>query len=250
MSTGSPDPVTFHPGARTGVHSASPGSEAHSGIHDGTYYPDGIPPASEHEKLQYAREGGEQSSTEASSDEEEALRREQEVLELARRYTTNSTYSAYGDNPLDAEKDSLLDPLSPNFKARAWAKSFMKLHQRDPDKHPERTAGIVFKDLNVHGYGAATDYQKSVGNVWMEAVGVVRSLLGVGQRRIDILRDFDGLVESGEMLVVLGPPGSGCSTLLKTIAGETHGFVVDENSYLNYQGSNIVRQTQNPDNRG
>lgn len=29
---------------------------------------------------------------------------------------------------------------------------------------------------------------------------------------------------------------SGCSTLLKTIAGETHGFQVSPASYLNYQG--------------
>jgi hypothetical protein len=29
---------------------------------------------------------------------------------------------------------------------------------------------------------------------------------------------------------------SGCSTLLKTIAGETHGLFVDEESYINYQG--------------
>ena len=28
----------------------------------------------------------------------------------------------------------------------------------------------------------------------------------------------------------------GCSTLLKTICGETHGLFVDDNSYLNYQG--------------
>ncbi|KAG9969922.1 pleiotropic drug resistance protein, ABC superfamily, partial [Aureobasidium melanogenum] len=33
-----------------------------------------------------------------------------------------------------------------------------------------------------------------------------------------------------------GPPGSGCSTFLKTLTGETHGFNVDEKSYLNYQG--------------
>jgi len=38
------------------------------------------------------------------------------------------------------------------------------------------------------------------------------------------------------MLVVLGPPGSGCTTFLKTISGETHGFVVDESSYMTYQG--------------
>jgi ABC-type multidrug transport system ATPase subunit len=29
---------------------------------------------------------------------------------------------------------------------------------------------------------------------------------------------------------------SGCSTLLKTIAGDTYGFNVDSNSYINYQG--------------
>jgi ATP-binding cassette subfamily G (WHITE) protein 2 (PDR) len=38
------------------------------------------------------------------------------------------------------------------------------------------------------------------------------------------------------MLVVLGPPGSGCSTFLKTVAGETNGFYVDEKSQINYQG--------------
>jgi hypothetical protein len=32
---------------------------------------------------------------------------------------------------------------------------------------------------------------------------------------------------------------SGCSTLLKTIAGETHGFYVDHGSVLNYQGPNV-----------
>lgn len=31
-------------------------------------------------------------------------------------------------------------------------------------------------------------------------------------------------------------PSSGCSTLLKTIAGETYGFQVSPKSYLNYQG--------------
>ena len=29
---------------------------------------------------------------------------------------------------------------------------------------------------------------------------------------------------------------SGCSTLLRTIAGETNGTFVDEKSYVNYQG--------------
>ena len=108
--------------------------------------------------------------------------------------------------------------------------------QSSNDRFLGRTAGVAFRNLSAHGFGAATDYQKSVGNVFFEAVGIARKWMGVGQRRIDILRNFDGLIKPGEMLVVLGPPGSGCSTFLKTIAGETHGFNVDKDSYINYQG--------------
>ena len=41
---------------------------------------------------------------------------------------------------------------------------------------------------------------------------------------------------------------SGCSTLLKTISGETDGFYVAEDSYLNYQG--IPKETMHRDFRG
>jgi ABC-type multidrug transport system permease subunit/ABC-type multidrug transport system ATPase subunit len=50
------------------------------------------------------------------------------------------------------------------------------------------------------------------------------------------------------MLVVLGPPGSGCSTFLKTITGETHGFFVDQNSHINYQG--VSPELMNKNYRG
>ena len=38
------------------------------------------------------------------------------------------------------------------------------------------------------------------------------------------------------MLVVLGPPGSGCTTFLKTIAGEMSGLELDLESEINYMG--------------
>ena len=43
---------------------------------------------------------------------------------------------------------------------------------------------------------------------------------------------------------MLGRPGSGCSTFLKTISGETHGFKVDSISEINYQGIS-ARQMHN-----
>lgn len=169
------------------------------------------------------------------TEETELERRESIVQQLARRYTTQSTGgNPTGENPfLAAGEDSPLNPASPNFKAREWAKAIVGL-----DTAGFRSAGVCFQGLNVHGFGAATDYQKDVANVWLEAVGMARTLVGAGhKRKIDILRNFDGLVRKGEMLVVLGPPGSGCSTFLKTISGEHSGIYVDEKAYFNYQGS-------------
>lgn len=72
--------------------------------------------------------------------------------------------------------------------------------------------------------------------MFIEGPAMLKKLLGRDKKRIDILKELEGVVPNGEMLCVLGPPGSGCSTLLKTIAGDTYGFHVDKNSALNYQG--------------
>ena len=50
------------------------------------------------------------------------------------------------------------------------------------------------------------------GNIFLEVVGLAKKLVGQGKpREIDILQNLDGVVHSGEMLVVLGPPGRlGC----------------------------------------
>jgi ABC-type multidrug transport system ATPase subunit len=186
-------------------------------------------------------------------EEVDEKRRDGDVLNLARRFTAQSQKSIYQKNPFEAGESPILDPRSPNFSPRAFAKSLLNLQSQDSEKWKRRTAGFAFKDLNVYGFGSATDYQKSVGNIFFEAVTLAKKLLGANKpRRIDILQNLDGLVREGEMLVVLGPPGrsvlpkehcsqahviwSGCSTLLKTVAGETNGFYIDDKSYINYQG--------------
>ena len=172
----------------------------------------------------------------------ETARREEAVHQLARRLTTQSLQTSGNQNPFNAAPNSALDPHGENFNARAWTKAMLNLQLNDETAPPVRTAGVSFRDLNVHGFGTDTDYQKTVGNVWLDIVGMAKSITGSKSRKIDILRNCDGLVESGEMLVVLGPPGSGCSTFLKTITGETHGFFIDEKSQINYQGILAVMQ--------
>lgn len=185
-----------------------------------------------------AKEGLErsESESEAELEKQRQVKTDKTINELARSLTRQSTWSHVPGNPFEAAADSELDPNSPNFKARSWVKSMIKLNH-DENKTPGRTSGVSFRNLNVHGFGAATDYQADVANVWLKAADPIKNALGLAKpRRIDILKDFEGLVKSGEMLVVLGPPGSGCSTFLKTLTGETHGFNVEEGSELNYQG--------------
>lgn len=45
-----------------------------------------------------------------------------------------------------------------------------------------------------------------------------------GEKR-NLIHDFTGVVRDGEMLLVLGRPGSGCSTFLKAVANKRGAFV-------------------------
>ncbi|KAJ5774780.1 CDR ABC transporter [Penicillium paradoxum] len=166
---------------------------------------------------------------------------EAEVTRLARQLTRQSTrFSVSTHNAentfLETQEDSSLNPSSDNFNAKHWMKNFLAIQSRDPERYPKRQAGLGFRNLSVHGFGTPTDYQKDVANSILQIGALVRTLTGTGKQKIQILHEFDGLVKSGEMLVVLGRPGSGCSTFLKTIAGEMNGIYKEEGSHLNYQG--------------
>jgi ABC-type multidrug transport system ATPase subunit len=96
---------------------------------------------------------------------------------------------------------------------------------------------LSFQNLCVSGVGSHLDYQKTFANYpLMYLDRLMRFFRRVQKTRIQILHDIEGLVKSGEVLIVLGRPGSGCSTLLKTLAGQTHSFHVDAKSQINYQG--------------
>jgi hypothetical protein len=97
-----------------------------------------------------------------------------------------------------------------------------------------RRAGIVWKNMKVCGSGSAVNLQKNVGSLLL-APFRFGEFFGHGQEKT-ILNEFDGVLKSGEMLVVLGRPGSGCSTLLKTLMGELKGLDLKSQSEIHYNG--------------
>lgn len=136
---------------------------------------------------------------------------DREVTRLAQQLARQSTHFSISDdleNPfLFTKEGSSLNPHSPNFRSRDWMKNLLALTTRDPERYPQRAAGMSFRNLSVHGFGSPTDYQKDVFNSVLQLGHLFRLAAGTAKQKIQILRDFDGLVKSGEMLVVLGRPG-------------------------------------------
>ncbi|KAI9375567.1 ABC-2 type transporter-domain-containing protein [Aspergillus egyptiacus] len=161
---------------------------------------------------------------------------DQELEGLARKITSQQSGHSHHLSPFDAPEGSRLNPANPHFDARAWAKAFYNVRYNDAEGRASRSTGVAFKNLNVHGYGSPVDYQMSVGNALLKMPTMMYQFIGGKKQKIDILQDFEGLILPGEQLCVLGPPGSGCSTLLRTIAGETYGFEVDPAAQINYHG--------------
>ncbi|KAK4949281.1 hypothetical protein LTR10_011898 [Elasticomyces elasticus] len=130
--------------------------------------------------------------------------------------------------------DAVLNPSSPEFDLNKWIR--MRMRALDLDGIKIKRAGISFTNLSVSGNGTAVNLQSDVGSFFMAPLRLTE-YLHVGKKPVkQILRNFDGLLRSGEMLVVLGRPGSGCSTLLKSITGELHGLNLEDGSIVHYNG--------------
>lgn len=145
-------------------------------------------------------------------------------------------------NILDLQGGSEAIPLGilSNPTGSLRDESWMMSEFPRPLDNEKRGAGVAFRSLNVYGFGTTTDYQKTFANYPLAYLSLLGTLFGrMRKSRIDILQNFEGLVSSGEMLLVLGKPGSGCTTFLKTLAGHTHGLYVDQSSVINYQGRTI-----------
>lgn len=137
--------------------------------------------------------------------------------------------SMFGNEDSES-KDQRLDPLSREFDYEHW----LERRFRDPAHCRKSDTSVAFQNLNIYGFGTQTDYQKTFANYPLSMAENV--FTKQRKSRVDILRNFEGLVNSGEMVVVLGRPGSGCSTLLKAISGRMHGLKMDDKSIINYQG--------------
>ncbi|GCB23305.1 multidrug resistance protein CDR2 [Aspergillus awamori] len=159
---------------------------------------------------------------------------DQIIHRLASRISENTVVmevdESYNDifHPLRGSK---LDPQCSSFDTRAWVEALVQYESVNSESGRRRRSGVSFRNLDVYGFGKYTDYQKTVGNSILSVITPRR------KHRIDILHDLEGIVNTGEMLLVLGPPGSGCSTFLKAISGHMKGLFLGDKVRMNYRGA-------------
>ncbi|KIX03154.1 uncharacterized protein Z518_06705 [Rhinocladiella mackenziei CBS 650.93] len=97
-----------------------------------------------------------------------------------------------------------------------------------------KEVGVLYKNLAVKGVGAQATFLKTLPEAIIGPFGpdLYRSVsrlvsawrFGKQPPTRDLLSDFSGAVRDGEMMLVLGRPGSGCSTFLKVIANQRESF--------------------------
>ncbi|KAI0386339.1 ABC-2 type transporter-domain-containing protein [Hypomontagnella monticulosa] len=89
--------------------------------------------------------------------------------------------------------------------------------------------GVYWDGLTVKGMGGTTNFVKTFPDAFKDFVDYwtpLMNLLGKGRKgtEVTLLDNFRGVVNPGEMVLVLGKPGSGCTTFLKSIANQRWGY--------------------------
>lgn len=106
------------------------------------------------------------------------------------------------------------------------------LGQRRGDKSAKKV-GVVYKNLTVKGVGSAATFVRTLPDAILGTFGpdlyhllsrFLPFLRGKNGELRTLINDFSGVVRDGEMMLVLGRPGSGCTTFLKTIANNREGY--------------------------
>lgn len=159
--------------------------------------------------------------------------------ELVRAISQRRSYIADQAGPPDVinefgDDGAALDPENKDFDLSKWLRYFVE--QLQEQGHKFKQTGVTFKNLDVYGSGSALQLQWTVASVFM-APFRLGELFSFGRKEPKhILHGFDGILNSGELLVVLGRPGSGCSTLLKVMCGELEGLKLGDKSVIHYDG--------------
>ena len=115
------------------------------------------------------------------------------------------------------------DPNNPNWDMAGEVKA--RDEQDKASGLKQRKLGVTWRNLSVYGESAGTAVHENVLSVFDVPAQVADAKQRKqGYAKKTIIDNSHGCVKPGEMLLVLGRPGAGCTTLLNMLANRRHGY--------------------------
>ncbi|SCZ91281.1 BZ3500_MvSof-1268-A1-R1_Chr1-2g01305 [Microbotryum saponariae] len=156
----------------------------------------------------------------------ESLQRELSRASSIHRARTRDSALTAG-NGADLEKQHDQDSED-DFDLREYLHSGSEARKAHGFK--QKQIGVTWEGLRVIGVGGMKIYIRTFPDAIKEFVlspvfMVLKHTKMFKSAPKNLLHSFDGFVRPGEMCLVLGRPGSGCSTFLKTIANQRGGYL-------------------------
>ncbi|KAF2740492.1 ABC transporter-like protein [Polyplosphaeria fusca] len=106
--------------------------------------------------------------------------------------------------------------------------------EKRKDGQSAKKVGVIWKNLTVKGVGSTASFVRTlpdaiIGTFGPDLYKIVTHFIPAlrfkrHQQTRALINDFSGVVRDGEMMLVLGRPGSGCSTFLKAIANNRESY--------------------------
>jgi ABC-type multidrug transport system ATPase subunit len=116
------------------------------------------------------------------------------------------------------------------FNLRDWVTNYEDESAKVGSKRKQ--LGVSWSDLSVQGADSMDMKVPTIPSMAIfEVIGPIFSLINTfgikfpKRKSRNLLQGFSGSAKPGEMVLVLGRPGAGCSTFLKTIANQRNGFM-------------------------
>ncbi|KAL8897172.1 MAG: hypothetical protein Q9207_007345 [Kuettlingeria erythrocarpa] len=162
---------------------------------------------------------------------------------LSKRQTNTSDYGGSAISPaVTQEEQAEIE--------RLMSRMFGQNRRANSEEEKTRHVGLVFRNLTVKGMGLGAALQPTLSDPFLGLPRLISKLFSKGKSASTkppirtILNDFTGCVKPGEMLLVLGRPGSGCSTFLKVLANQRFGYKSIEGD-VTYGGTGYKEMAKN-----
>lgn len=138
-----------------------------------------------------------------------------EVISKVETLARTLSHHRFRDGPLE------IDPK--DFDAAAILSTFVRASE-EQGIHL-RKSGVVAEDISAKGVDSRFSEGETFGDILMLPKTIFRGIQASRQKKLrNIIQDVNLLARPGEMISVLGRPGAGCSSLLKTASGEIDQF--------------------------